>query len=919
MSKLDHVKILINDEKPHILCISETWLNSNVTNAMINVDNYYIENDLRIDRIDTTQGKGGGLIVYVRNDVIVTPVEYNSSFNQFCKFEAKLKGQNESRRPLIFTFVYHSPNSNTENTQELAKLIENCEKNCLIFGDFNLPKTCFDTGATDAKGRPVLEAASIRFLCNLVDFPTHIRGNVLDIALVDTETKEAVLNVENVGNLGNSDHCVVKLELKVTPEFNHSKQYIHDWKKGDKEGLKSHLQNVDFHGEFQRQNTEESWSRFKEVVADSINRYIPLKPRRMKGSPIWMNSKVKNLVNRKQKFWKKFSKDRSSTNFELYKLAEKECKRGVSAAKRRFERSIADDGNKRPFAAYVKSKTKTRVNVGPLKVNGENVSDNKSMATLLNDYFVSVFTREPTGPVPTPTSMPSRSVLDSMVFRTAEVKKKLLALRPDSAPGPDRLAARFLREHADIMAPALADLYNKSMREGAVPSDWKKANVTPIFKKGSKTDPGNYRPVSLTSIPCRVMEACMRDKIVQHLEQNRLINPSQHGFMRRKSCTTNLLEFLERVTSEVDRGHAMDIIYLDFSKAFDKVPHKRLLEKMKAHSIDGNVLHWIREWLDGRQQRTVLNGECSPWQEVLSGVPQGSVLGPLAFVIFINDIDEMAEEVSVMNKFADDTKCGNVIKSEIDILALQKCLDNLVKWTEKWGMDFNVKKCKVMRVGKSDHPPNYSMKGIPLSETKEEKDIGVMVQADLKPSRQCTTAAARATSVLSQISRAFHYRDRKTFVQLYKQYVRPHLEFAVPAWSPWSVGDREALEKVQERAVRMVSGLTGKTYHERLQEIGLLTLEKRRDQFDLVQVYKIVAGKEDVESSTWFNLTGPAPDRATRLTSDPLNIRKQNPKTDIRKNFFSNRVIDNWNRLPSFVKTSKNVNVFKQHIRRLNE
>merc|ERR1711917_13188 len=119
------------------------------------------------------------------------------------------------------------------------------------------------------------------------------------------------------------------------------------------------------------------------------------------------------------------------------------------------------------------------------------------------------------------------------------------------------------------------------------------------------------------------MEACIRDKIVKHLEQNRLINPSQHGFMRRKSCTTNFLEFLERVTSEVDRGHAMDIIYLDFSKAFDKVPHKRLLEKMKAHSIDGNVLHWIREWLDGRQQRTVLNGECSPWQEVLSGVPQG--------------------------------------------------------------------------------------------------------------------------------------------------------------------------------------------------------------------------------------------------------------------------------------------------------
>ena len=482
------------------------------------------------------------------------------------------------------------------------------------------------------------------------------------------------------------------------------------------------------------------------------------------------------------------------------------------------------------------------------------------------------------------------------------------------------MTARVLKDYADILAPALTLIFNKSMSEGEVPADWKQANVTPIFKKGTKADPGNYRPVSLTSIPCRlVMEACIRDKIVKHLEENDLINPSQHGFMRRKSCTTNLLEFLEKVTSEVDQGNALDIVYLDFSKAFDKVPHRRLLEKVRAHSIGGQVLRWIQRWLSGRTQRTVLNGEFSPWQEVLSGVPQGSVLGPLAFVIFINDIDEVAGEISVMNKFADDTKCGHVIKEDKDLETLQRCLDKLVQWTITWGMEFNVKKCKVMRFGKSSIQPSYKMSGLQLSETEAEKDIGVMVQSNLKPSRQCSTAAARATSVLSQISRAFHYRDRRTFVQLYKQYVRPHLEFAVPAWSPWAVGDREVLEKVQERAIRMVSGLKGKTYQDRLKEIGLLTLEKRREQFDLVQVFKIVAGKEDVRSSTWFSLTGPAPDRATRLTSDPLNIRKQNPKTDIRKNFFSNRVVDNWNRLPSYVKNSRNVKEFKNHVRRLNE
>ena len=281
----------------------------------------------------------------------------------------------------------------------------------------------------------------------------------------------------------------------------------------------------------------------------------------------------------------------------------------------------------------------------------------------------------------------------------------------------------------------------------------------------------------------------------------------------------------------------MDLIYLDFSKAFDKVPHRRLMEKIRAHSIDGRLHQWISRWLEGRTQRTVLNGEHSEWREVMSGVPQGSVLGPLAFVIFINDIDDATGAIDLMNKFADDTKCGHVIKDENDITILQNCLDGLLEWTAKWGMEFNVKKCKVMRVGKSELPLHYTMNGTKLAVTEEEKDIGVMVQSNLKPSKQCTVAAHRANAVLGQITRSFHYRDKRVFMKLYKQYVRPHLEFAVQAWSPWSVADKAILEKVQERAVRMVSGLKGRTYEERLGELDLPSLELRRRHFDMAQVY----------------------------------------------------------------------------------
>jgi hypothetical protein len=277
-----------------------------------------------------------------------------------------------------------------------------------------------------------------------------------------------------------------------------------------------------------------------------------------------MNSYVKRLVNRKQTKWKRYAKNRTNDNFIWYKEAEKECKKGVSAAKRNFERKIAKSGNKRPFNAYVKSKTKSRTNVGPLKVNDALITDNKDMAKILNEYFTSVFSREQPGEVPPADKLQAESNLSNIVFTAEKVKKKLQALKPNSAPGPDKISPRFLKNNAEAMAPALAIIFNKSMEEGSVPCDWKLANVTPIFKKGKKGDPGNYRPVSLTSVPCRVMESCMRDDVVDHLVRNALIKDSQHGFMRNKSCTTNLLEFLETVTAANDNGHAVDVVYLDF-------------------------------------------------------------------------------------------------------------------------------------------------------------------------------------------------------------------------------------------------------------------------------------------------------------------------------------------------------------------
>ena len=560
---------------------------------------------------------------------------------------------------------------------------------------------------------------------------------------------------------------------------------------------------------------------------------------------------------------------------------------------------------------------KVQSSVGPFKKDGVIVSDNKGMAEMLNSFFKSVFTADLPSVQPRVTALPCDYELLNMTFDPATVKKKILKLKHGSAPGPDGITVSLLKSCVTPLSSALSIIFNKSMEEGLVPVDWRTANVTPIHKKGSRANPENYRPVSLTSICCKIMESCIRDAIVSHLEVNGLIHKSQHGFMRNKSCTTNLLEFLEFLTSSIDAGQPVDVVYLDFAKAFDKVPHSRLLQKFRAHGVDGNILSWIGAWLADRRQRTVLNGEASEWGLVGSGVPQGSVLGPLAFVVFINDLDECTVNISKVNKFADDTKVGNVIKDQLDVANLQQCLDKLVDWADTWGMKFNTGKCKVMHLGHNNTKAEYKMNGQVLQATDAEKDIGVRVQSSLRPGKQCAEAAGRANAVLNQILRAFHYRNRHTYIDLYKQYVRPHLEFAVPAWSPWTQGDKEAVERVQRRAIKAVSGLAANTYEGRLKELGLLTLEARRDLFDLVQTFKIVHGLDDVNKDVWFTMIGDNPARVTRETSDPLNFVRQNPRTEVRRNFFSNRVINKWNNLPSELKSAVSVNSFKRQLKEL--
>jgi ribonuclease P/MRP protein subunit RPP40 len=374
----------------------------------------------------------------------------------------------------------------------------------------------------------------------------------------------------------------------------------------------------------------------------------------------------------------------------------------------------------------------------------------------------------------------------------------------------------------------------------------------------------NYRPVSLTSIVGKLLESILKDRIVTHLEQHKLLRDSQHGFTSGKSCLTNLLVFFEFITKELDKGNNVDLVYLDFCKAFDKVPHCRLGKKLEAHGIKGEVKTWIVNWLSNRRQRVCVDGELSDWEKVSSGVPQGSVLGPVLFLIYINDLDEGV--ISEIGKFADDSKLGKSISSSADIRLLEDDLSKLEDWSVKWQMLFNVDKCSIMHLGKSNANHLYKIGNNMLKYSDKERDLGVIVDKTLKFSEQVNSVVCKANATLGMIRRNITCKNKFIVTRLYKALVRPNLR-----------KDIHKIEQVQRRATRMIEECRGLSYEERLKVTGLSTLEKRRTRGDLIEVFKAVKCITKIDRSSLFTIANDSRTRGHRIklvkTRSRLDLR----------------------------------------------
>ena len=564
INKENELNIMADDIKPHSIGITESWAHNDITDAELGLEGYVM---LRKDRI----GKKGGVLLYIKDTIPAYEIQLQDEADCNEAIWCKLV---TGHTTVSIGLVYRCPNITKQNNEKIHNAISEVSKgDCIIMGGFNHGNIKWDTqqstGVEDQKC-VCLVGIQDNFLTQHVLEPTRA-AMVLDILL--SSHTEFVDNVEIQEPLGSSDHNQLHVNMNIKSDKTKVKQGRRDFRRGDYEEIRNSLALIDGNDKMNNKTATECWNILRGELDSAIDRYVPMKKQGKRSKNKHLSKEAFRKIRYKQNMWRVYKHIGTDKDYDAYKEAQNAETNEVRKSKRNFEHKLAQHikSECKSFYAYVRSKQNVRDKVGPLEDNSGNIIiQGFLMAEELNMHFSSVFTRENTSSLPVPETKFKGSegeMLGQLVVTTEVVVSKINNMKENKSPGVDGIAPKILRETVEQISTPVADVFNMPLREGIVSFEWNEANSIPLFKKGSRNKSVNYRPVSLTSVICKLLETIIRDHMMDFLIKHKLINPSHHGFLKAKSCLTNLLCFLEEITKWVDDGSPVDVIYLDFSES----------------------------------------------------------------------------------------------------------------------------------------------------------------------------------------------------------------------------------------------------------------------------------------------------------------------------------------------------------------
>jgi len=724
----------------------------------------------------------------------------------------------------------------------------------------------------------------------------------------------------------NSDHNTVNFTLTAAventqPVLQPTKKYL--WTNADYPSMVNYLYGYDWYALLSVNLTpDDIWNAFCGVVNDTIDMFVPFTFIAKTTSRHTARPKAKvypvgiiQLQNHKRKLWRR-CKDKSAANLPQlineYREACQNCGIAIRQYEVQIERDIISSNNLGQFYKYINGKLTCHSGIGTLLNSaGDVVTNDEDKANLLNDYFSSVWTNDD-GQLPAFCNRTKNNAsIDSVSFTADSIYAAARNVKPKTTKDPDGFSSVLMVKLIPALCIPLALIFSSFLSVGKVPSSWKCATVTPIFKKGLASDTANYRPISVTSVFGKLMERVIASHILQYLNKSNLIHKDQHGFLSGKSTTTNLLESVNDWTIAIDNKNSVTVAYVDFAKAFDSVSHPKLFHKLKAYGITGNLLAWIEDLLTGRTQRVKVGIALSLLSFIRSGVIQGSSIGFLLFLMFINDLIEIFENEVRIKMFADDLKIYTVITTSSDENMLQQNLNRLSIWATEWQLPIAIRKCHILQIGRCLLDPfEFSIDQTVIDPVLSISDLGVTVDQTLTFWKHIQTITSKAHARANLIIRCFISRDTHSLINAFKVYVRPLLEYCSTVWSPYTLKGISAVEQVQRRFTKRLRGMYWLSYTQRLEKLNLETLELRRLRADLILTYKIVFGITHINAAELFTLTN-----NDRLRGHQYKLVIQRRNTDVRKYYFALRVVNSWNNLPQDKISFSNIINFKRSLK----
>ena len=594
-------------------------------------------------------------------------------------------------------------------------------------------------------------------LHQLVTEPTRLT-NTLDLVL--TNFPDKTKDTEVTAGIPGSDHNAIRFNIACSIiRYKPPPTTLYNFKKANFDAFREALSKIQWVSCFLTDSIEDAWCNFKDLFFLAADQSIPRIPlRRNRKHFTWLSDETLKMIKRKKRAFRKSKKTCKEEDIRKYK----DISNAVRSLTRRDHNSHLEDitsnltTNPKRFWNWIKSFRGGSTTIPQLQYLGLTHRTATERANALNRYFTSVFTHKTTYGIEEladSLKLTRSKELIELPHITEEVCHPLNKIDVQKSSSPDGIPGRLLREGAPWIVQPLSTLFNLSLKSGTLPTDWRSSNITPIFKKGSKHTPSNYRPVSLTCITIKILEQLVHKRIGDFLNKHNKLSPQQHGFRANHSCQTQLLEAVHQWCEALNHRSSTHLVFLDFAKAFDSVPHCRLCLKLDNIGIRSPLLTWIKAFLTNRHQRVVVDGSFSTWAPVISGVPQGSVLGPLLFLIYINDIgDNLA---STTKLFADDCALYREVNNAGDAQILQSDINHLLFWLQRWQLPLNVSKCKVMNISnkKTNSPTTYFLNAIRLEWVDTFKYLGVVIDCKLKWGDQINHSTFKATKILNLIKR----------------------------------------------------------------------------------------------------------------------------------------------------------------------